>query len=1139
MPAIIDVSNNIDITLIDDLLMQDNTALMAIAEQFHEGVGELKTLVRDGRAYLFCPTSMGKDSTIVTLMALEAYRQLIAEDAISTDHPLIMSTVDTGGEAIPMKMYVRYARKRVLAYAQSHGINLIYDIVMPPINDEYFVKFNGGQKLIPNATRHGDCSVILKVDPSARYVKNLLQTLQEKNPTGNFKVITCVGSRNQESQRRASNMKKQGIASKSADELLNELQVEAVGKNTLYKYAPIKDWETSQVFDALRLAGTRPLTKVAGASIPGFLSDYGLLLEIYGNGSAETCDIAVGSKATSGCNGKARFGCVYCTMVAAKDHSSTALAALPRWRVLGAENALRVRDYLFRLSVDIDARALHARAHDPVGFNRAALQPNTLKPKHLEKMVRYASQLSLDSQKGASEFKALVAQGREMEHEGYRDIANDPNMPPRTKKAFLEMYKECAQEPQLELFSERHAILLSFRFSIDGIGSAPYRPLAIWKQLESGKGWIPYPQLNSEYEVLHGPVSLHSSKSLPEAVMMPIFKVEDPKQHALSPVPLLSLWSRPNDASDVFEEDHNCSIERQANHLANLQVTFEHKFDCKVIDKAQHGYTNTIHYFTENGSEAVRVIYKETVISSIKLDGKTISATVADKLLQTGLSAEIEDHFHNKLEALCDELNGMAVTGRAELAREDIQSKLADCLGGSTTFKRHVKYLRKAAVHAGYRTEGKRIEPAHKFTRRVTRVVKGKLDKGNTRMTFYPHIVDASSHQSHNVESGFLVPDFATHTMKFIGSHDSSISGSADTFENIMVDDRALALWKELGGLKRALQVHDEHLDGIIKKRHLRKSGRLSVRQYGGTHVAEHFLAEGVISIEKGYWGQLKAILRRSHIFNELGLFSFQSMSAEQVAMHPKAISMRQHRSDKARVLSIIRLHRNKQRQAIKTGKGQINLADALSRFEQAANAAVWAMTHELNSHLFKLRFDTHEVSPVARASASSLWLTLYFTDINHIDDVIGHLIPASSVRELKGSPLQYMKASRTVLALLSALKENIDFSLSQWTPVNKALSQVISSQGGYQQKLSDVVKSAILANAPLEDDADLMQFWNPGDKSVVTQLAAMLKVIDEYSAQLAQVRCQIADVEKKSLRQVTKGMSLRDRVSLLTKQAA
>ena len=141
----------------------------------------------------------------------------------------------------------------------------------------------------------------------------------------------------------------------------------------------------------------------------------------------------------------------------------------------------------------MDEGAFHARAFDPGCYNRVALQPNVLKARFLEKMVRYASQLTVDFEIKAHEFKILVRDGREMEHPGYRDIADDLNIPPKAKKAFLEMYKECAQEPIFTSFSEEHALLLSFRWSIDGIGAAPYRPLAIWEQTKRGEGRIPYP----------------------------------------------------------------------------------------------------------------------------------------------------------------------------------------------------------------------------------------------------------------------------------------------------------------------------------------------------------------------------------------------------------------------------------------------------------------------------------------------------------------------------------------------------------------------------------------------------------------------------------------------------------------------
>jgi outer membrane lipopolysaccharide assembly protein LptE/RlpB len=65
------------------------------------------------------------------------------------------------------------------------------------------------------------------------------------------------------------------------------------------------------------------------------------------------------------------------------------------------------------------------------------LQPNTLKPKHLDKIVRYACQLTQESISHSERFKSLVEQGREAEHEGVQCIQNDVTLPPKIKKAFF------------------------------------------------------------------------------------------------------------------------------------------------------------------------------------------------------------------------------------------------------------------------------------------------------------------------------------------------------------------------------------------------------------------------------------------------------------------------------------------------------------------------------------------------------------------------------------------------------------------------------------------------------------------------------------------------------------------------------
>ena len=295
MPAIIDATTLLDINCIDTAVEEDRQQLSLVHEQFWAGVDEMKLLLQDG-AILFCPTSFGKDSSITLLMALEAQRQMLVAGHIQPDHPLISSTVNTNMEAIPMVMFQEYAKKRLLAYAQLHGINLKHEIVSPTLNDDYFIRFVGAQKLISNSSRNGDCSVILKIKPSEAFVKTIIEQYPGKN------VICILGSRKMEGNRRTSNMSKQGIAKKTIDDIRSELSSVALGKVQLLNFAPIRDWATDQVFDLLRIAGSKPLRKT-NLHIPAFLNDFGLLLEIYGNGGSESCSVSVGQ--TSGEIGRA------------------------------------------------------------------------------------------------------------------------------------------------------------------------------------------------------------------------------------------------------------------------------------------------------------------------------------------------------------------------------------------------------------------------------------------------------------------------------------------------------------------------------------------------------------------------------------------------------------------------------------------------------------------------------------------------------------------------------------------------------------------------------------------------------------------------------------------------------------------
>lgn len=1133
MTAITAIQPDLSIEIFEALSQSQNIELQAVVDDFHAGVAELRTLIEDG-AIIHCPTSQGKDSTVVELMAIEAYRQAVAAGTITSKHPLILSTVDTGGEQPAMKFYVQYAKRRIEAYAKACGINLRYDIVMPPVNDQFYIKWIGSQKLIPNASRHGDCSIILKVDPSHLYVKRLVQELSATDDQyRKTKVISCVGSRSDESTRRAQNMVRQGIASKGIEGLQAELQEVTIGNHQILKFAPIKHWKTEAVFDALRLAGSRPLFRLSGSKgIPGFLPDFSLLLEIYGNGGSETCEVSIGSTAQSGCNGSARFGCVFCPMVGPKDHSSTALASLERWRVLGADSALRVRDYLFRLSTSVKARAFHARAYDPTGFNRVALQPNTLQPRYLEKLVRYASQLTVDSIRAAAAFKALVDAGRELEHPGYREIAEDPFMPPKTKKAYLEMYRECAQDPKNLnwLFSEEHALLLSFRWSLDGIGASPYRPLAIWRQISAGQGWIPYPALNSE---LNTPVTLNPDMALPEAVMFPILKGEDPKHFALNPFNLLDLWQRPADLADLYDEERNCTVTRQADHLAELTATYNQAYSVKPISLAAACEGLDIIVHTPEGEAAFRVTQSTAEITSVLLDGKVIRGKASAQLQSAGLMAEIDELFKAKIGSI--QLSASTLAD----AKTVVDKALSKMFAGEQRVGRKVKHLRKTKLFAGYSATERKAAAAVNFTKRVTKMVRGKAVKGNTRLSFYGMQLDSRLHLAKKQEVSLLVPDFASHTEKFIGTHDAGLYG-ADTLENILVEPKALQKWKDAGGLERAIALHDEHLNGIIKKRHIRGHKVGELRQYGGTHVAELMLAEGVISIEKGYWAQLKAILKRTHIFDSLGLFSFQSQTIAKVQSHHKAITMAQHRKDKAQVLLHIRAYRNAQRRAVKTGGMTEVISNNLTAFKNAAMEAVNLITHGFNADALKLTFNTSDIAPRTKADVASLWLALYVEPIESANDLLATILPPAQMACVKADPTLYLDAIKACTELLTGLQVGLESAMASWAPLLTGIKGLVATPNlvredalaCYSQMLT-TLKPSFMENEGMTD------YWQPSLKGFEQQVTGKLSVIEGYQAQLEGITTKFAALANTGAVGVVRKMSLHDKLALLRQRKA
>ncbi|WP_024608530.1 hypothetical protein [Pseudoalteromonas sp. TAB23] len=1118
--------NPLDIIDVQNLASFDAGHLQDVIDLFKVGVAEFRLVIEAKKVIAHLPCSQGKDSTVTLLIALEAYRQSIEAGKIERDRPLIVSTVNTKAESIPMNLYVSYAKKRVEAYAAKNNINLHYDIVSPPLNDEYFIKYAGGNKLIVNPKRHGDCSIILKVTPSERYVKQLIESFKQSTTMADYagySILSCVGSRSGEGGRRSANMSKQNIKHKSIGDILKEIEeVSVTSRDTTFlKYAPIRHWSTDSVFDALRLAGDKPLTKAPKNQknvIPAFLPDFGLLIEIYGQGSMETCSVIVGDKGGSGCNGKARYGCSICTMISAKDKSSTALSKYKRWDSLGVTNALRVRDFMYRLSESYEARALHARSVDSVAYSRVGLQPNILKPKYLEKLVRYASQLTLDSIKISNEFRELVKADRVIDHPGYREIAEDSSLPPKTKKAFLEMYVEGVQDPKNlnYLFSEAHALLLSFRWAIDGIGAAPYRPLAIWDNLKRGIGRIPYPKLNSELIDNYGGIQLENISKLPEALMVKTLKDEDPVKQAESPASLLSLWERPLNGADIFEEDMNCSLTRVSNNNTDILITYEQSYTIS-------GYS---------------VAPKQPSIKSIKIAGKLVEDTIKDTLVYSGVMEQLEQVFDDKVEYITKKHLGNPASEH-QAFRDDIKKAFS----GELTARRSINYLSEKALFGGFSQSRRKTTPRTQFTRRVTSIKRGKVIKGNTRLAFYPPHFDSALYSSHIEKKLMLIPNFDTHTEVSVGTHldSSELNLSLEDIENIEVDSHKYILWCDLGGREKALKIHDEYLARKIKKRHLLKLSKYDVRDYGGESVPNQMLADGVITIAKKYWKQLHAILKRTQIFNSLGLYSFQSVPYSVLANDPRFIKMNEHRKDKAKLLMVVRNRRNEQRKSVRKflskSQGQccdsllVLLKQNLDVLYKESKRAIYIITNQNFSHLFKVRFHSHEVSNQEQVDTCKLWLKLTYGKNMTVDSIMETCLPTKQARLVRNNPKAKIKAAQLISEFLSDIANTAKSTQSFWCDYVEEVKAILSNDNDQLNNFKRLTKERL----KMYESDDVLRYWNPGETHLVDQLNKAINKYNAISSYVYDLQVSLMELNASAMSSTIGNMSLSDKLAFLT----
>ena len=466
-------------------------------ELFREAVESIKLIKM--KYIPVIASSFGKDSTVVTLAALQAHIELIEDGLIPQDSPFVVSNIDTGVENHLVQMLVMYEIDRLHKFATKHSINIDIRQRTPPLAKQWSSLFLSGLKIISAARLNNDCSAILKVDNAAAIEKQI-----KSDYKGN--VVTLLGSRLHESQKRAASIKKYKNDSKTADDI-----VQLDGQDKVF--APIVNMTDDHVWTILRRAGTEPLQSTS-ASLPNIFSyakNHRLLHIIYSDSKDGSCPtsskrIAGTSESLGGCGGSARTGCYLCAK-SITDHSGTAQIKQKRHAVISSK-ILKIRNYVMHISQDVNFRTWHTRAIDET-TGAIALQPNVLNAETIDKLLWLLCQVTHDDFERAQKFRKLVAQGRENEDEGYQDIMGDVLLSKEDRHELASVYREYAQHHLIKPMSLEIAIYLSVIHARDGVKLPPYRSLHVWHATSQGKR-IPYPEVDLSQIVV---------SDIPDAVM--------------------------------------------------------------------------------------------------------------------------------------------------------------------------------------------------------------------------------------------------------------------------------------------------------------------------------------------------------------------------------------------------------------------------------------------------------------------------------------------------------------------------------------------------------------------------------------------------------------------------------------------
>lgn len=345
----------------------------ALQNKVDEAIEAIARLFRQGRKVV-CSTSMGKDSAVMTALAIRALEKVISEGL--TPKPLWVVSMDTLVENPMMSSYMRAEMAKVREYGETRALPIKTMISAPSTGNNYLVNMIGGRLFASMPNQSSACSDMMKVQ-TVRAMKRKLVDLTGGNKEH---VVSLIGKRYDESEERRANMEARG----------ERFDVPVKNEQGEWILSPIANFTLDDVFYFIGA--------VRNEKFPTY-SDFNDLVEIYRNAQAGECMVTAyltGRSNKSGCG--ARTGCWIC-LRASDDKSMINMLKEENNQWMVGLNKLR--NYIGHYHDHPKARNWLARSVHEDGSIMIA--PGAYSPQMCQDILRYALTLDVREQEAALE----------------------------------------------------------------------------------------------------------------------------------------------------------------------------------------------------------------------------------------------------------------------------------------------------------------------------------------------------------------------------------------------------------------------------------------------------------------------------------------------------------------------------------------------------------------------------------------------------------------------------------------------------------------------------------------------------------------------------------------------------------------